>query len=232
MLPISPAQRMLPAGRQGQGGVELEPLIGGQWSDPERRRRMRRPNQYQDLRSGEHEHESGKSPDERRSAARGGASPAQPGIGFLFQLEKRNPKVAHVLEPAARIITKAPINDLLEMRGTSGTVALTGFGCSFKIAASVERSESPWKARSPVTISYRTEPKLKMSDRTSTGLASAAPGTCSRPSQECALFRFGFDGLGRRPARTAFASPSFANPKSRPLTCCLRDHDVARFKSR
>ena len=44
------------------------------------------------------------------------------------------------------------------------------------VAVSTERGVSPVKARRPVTISYKTAPNEKMSDRASTGLPSACSG--------------------------------------------------------
>ena len=44
------------------------------------------------------------------------------------------------------------------------------------MAASVEALVSPWNACPPVTISYNTDPKLKMSERASTFLPSACSG--------------------------------------------------------
>ncbi len=61
-------------------------------------------------------------------------------------------------------------------RGVSSTGSLAGFESPLKIAATVEALVSPGKARCPVVISYKTEPKEKMSDPASTFLPSACSG--------------------------------------------------------
>ena len=48
-------------------------------------------------------------------------------------------------------------------------------GSRMRIADMVEAAESPWKARWPVSISYRMAPNEKTSERASAGL----PRTCS-----------------------------------------------------
>ena len=60
--------------------------------------------------------------------------------------------------------------------GTPGASSGIGFTSSRKTAESVEIPEPPSKARRPVTISYRTEPKEKISERASTRLPSACSG--------------------------------------------------------
>ena len=60
--------------------------------------------------------------------------------------------------------------------GASTTVSAIGFGSTCRIADKVEISEGPSKARRPVTISYKTEPNEKMSERASTFPASACSG--------------------------------------------------------
>src|SRR5437016_4029472 len=60
--------------------------------------------------------------------------------------------------------------------GTPGARSGIGFTSSRRTAESVEIPDPPSKARRPVTISYRTEPKEKISERASTRLPSACSG--------------------------------------------------------
>ena len=60
--------------------------------------------------------------------------------------------------------------------GTLGAASRIGATSSRRIADSVEIPELPSNARRPVTISYKTEPKEKMSERVSTRLPSACSG--------------------------------------------------------
>ena len=55
-------------------------------------------------------------------------------------------------------------------------ISAAGFGSSRTIADKIGSMESPTKARRPVTISYSTAPKLKMSVRASSFFPSACSG--------------------------------------------------------
>ena len=60
--------------------------------------------------------------------------------------------------------------------GRSLTISPMRFGSSRRIAVSVEICDVPSNALRPLSISYSTEPKLKMSERASTALPSACSG--------------------------------------------------------
>ena len=60
--------------------------------------------------------------------------------------------------------------------GIPGTHSLGAVGSSFKTAASVSALDGPENARRPVTISYSTAPKEKMSLRASTVPPTACSG--------------------------------------------------------
>src|SRR5215210_2600409 len=58
----------------------------------------------------------------------------------------------------------------------SAAEAINGAGSSRNTAATMCAAVCPGNARVPVTISYRTAPKLKISDLASSGLPSACSG--------------------------------------------------------
>ena len=92
-------------------------------------------------------------------------------------------EIIHVLEAPLRILPQAAGDDLPEVgRQLGGRDAAGGSlpGSPTEWTSVV----SPWNARWPVTISYSTEPKLKMSERASTVLPSPAPATCRRPCRD------------------------------------------------
>src|ERR1035438_6598365 len=60
--------------------------------------------------------------------------------------------------------------------GVSGATSANGFTSSRRTDESVEILDPPSNARRPLTISYKTEPNEKISERASTGLPSACSG--------------------------------------------------------
>ena len=93
-----------------------------------------------------------------------------------------------------------------------------GVGCSLRILVSVESREVPRNGLWPVTISYSTEPKLKMSDRASSGRPSACSGDmyATVPSTVPSSV-LGGAVMVAASCEASAGSSSFARPKSRSL---------------
>ena len=81
---------------------------------------------------------------------------------------------------------------------TSGFARDGGRISAFRTSSSTTRSESPWKSRCPVNISWRTEPSEKRSLRWSIGFPQACSGDMywsfplSDPLSVCETFRSAF----------------------------------------
>ena len=175
--PVQPNATWLPSGendgrachagqRQERHGPERRHALGG-W------RRLPRGV------GGDKQNWHGRRPDPAPASRRSRGWTLGPSAGGRIRREvfERHFQVRHRLISAGRDLCAGSAGWLAprpaEPRPSS---VLGGAGSSLRIFASTARFESPTKGLRPVTISYRTAPKLKMSERASTLRPSACSG--------------------------------------------------------
>ncbi len=106
--------------------------------------------------------------------------------------------------------------------GISGTSSRGAFGCSLTTAVSVSDIDFPANARRPVTISYSTAPKLKMSLRASTFPPVACSGDMYPAVPATTPGWLSASGalavVSESPGSSVSSATRFARPKSSTLT--------------
>ena len=109
-----------------------------------------------------------------RETERGSTSRREPDASPSIQASSR-PRSAALCHRSSGSLARHVLTTLSSAGGTRPFEDVRGGGSLARIAVRTLFGESPGKARFPVTISKRTAPRAKMSDRASAGL----PSTCS-----------------------------------------------------